>query len=131
MVLSSKNQSRQNPLNQGYVPKGGKRRKPTQQIMEDMAEGMILQNEALLGTIKSVQNDMKGISKYSRTDRVISEQIHDRLETLIIEQKTTNLLLSELVAIHSSIIPKDEKREVQSHAENVRLNAYDRVLRGQ
>lgn len=52
------------------------------------------------------------------------ERIHDRLDTIAVENRVTNLLLSELVALNRSIITE----ETDELREEIRNDAYGRVL---
>lgn len=52
--------------------------------------------------------------------------LHDRLDALITESRVTNLLLSEMVAIHHTLI----KDNTDKSREAVRSDAYARVLNG-
>lgn len=51
------------------------------------------------------------------------ERIHDRLDTIAVETRVSNLLLSELIALHQTVITEetDETRDA------VRNEAYQRV----
>lgn len=51
------------------------------------------------------------------------ERVHDRLDTVAVESRVTNMLLSELVALHQTVITEDTD-EVR---EAVRNEAYHRV----
>lgn len=52
------------------------------------------------------------------------ERIHDRLDTIAVENRVTNLLLSELVALNRSIITE----ETDELREEIRNDVYHRVL---
>ncbi|MCC2248951.1 hypothetical protein JUJ52_03130 [Virgibacillus sp. AGTR] len=51
------------------------------------------------------------------------ERIHDRLDAVMVESRVTNVLLSELVALHQTVIT-DNTDEVR---EAIRNDAYHRV----
>lgn len=51
------------------------------------------------------------------------ERIHDRLDAAVIESRVTNVLLSELVALHQTVITED----TDDTREAVRNEAYRRV----
>lgn len=77
-----------------------------QRLIQEQAEVSKMQLEATKGQMQ------------------VLDRIHDRLDTLAIESRVTNLLLSEMVAIHQTVINNDtdEKRE------NIRADAYNRIL---
>ncbi|MGX1195830.1 hypothetical protein [Metabacillus sp. SLBN-84] len=51
------------------------------------------------------------------------ERIHDRLDAVAVESRVTNMLLSELVAIHQTVITDD----TDGTREAVRHEAYHRI----
>ncbi|PAF27283.1 hypothetical protein CHH61_03920 [Shouchella clausii] len=51
------------------------------------------------------------------------ERIHDRLDAFVVESRVTNMLLSELVAIHQTIVTED----TDGLREAIRDDAYHRV----
>lgn len=56
-----------------------------------------------------------------------AERVHDRLDALLVESRTTNHLLAELVAIQKSIITDDTfvaRRDIKA-------DAYARILNGE
>lgn len=56
-----------------------------------------------------------------------TERLHDRMDSLIVESRVTNMLLSELIALQRLILPEDtdESREA------IRNDAYSRILNGE
>lgn len=53
--------------------------------------------------------------------------LHDRMDSLLVESRVTNMLLAELIALQRLIIPEDtdEMREA------IRNDAYNKVLNGE
>lgn len=107
------------------------KRKPQYQIMEELSELIAKQNKKVLYEMTSVSESVEQMANLTRTNTITSERIHDRLESLILEQRATNILLSQLISIHSSVMGSDNNVRINNKAENIRLDVYDRVLRGQ
>lgn len=118
------------PLSRGLGSNVPTRRKPQHEIMQELADGMDRQQRVLTKEIKDVSKNMKEISKLTRTDVVTAERIHDRLESLILEQRTTNLLLAKMVAMNESVLLDSNKFTINKEAEQIRNEAYYRVLHG-
>lgn len=53
-------------------------------------------------------------------------RLHDRVDTVAIEGRVTNVLLAELVSIHKSITT-----DTPQDSEAIRADAYNRVLNGE
>lgn len=109
------------------------KRKPSHQVMQEMSEAMVKQNKALIRELRRMSKDMDVTSKSSNQIAVTGERIHDRLDTLIVEQRTTNILLAQLVSGHNSVMSDDplDRIDRDKQAETIRFRAYDRVLRGE
>lgn len=118
------------PLGRGLGSNVPTRRKPQHEIMQELADGMDRQQRVLTKEIKDVSKNMKEISKLTRTDVVTAERIHDRLESLILEQRATNLLLAKMVAMNESVLLDSNKFTINKEAEQIRNEAYYRVLHG-
>ena len=114
------------------LTQGGKR-KPSHQMMQEMSESMIKQNKTLIRELKGMSKGIGDMSNSSKINARTSERIHDRLDSLIVEQRTTNILLSQLVSMHSSVMMEDTLGRIdrEKQAETIRMVAYDRVLRGE
>lgn len=114
------------------LTQGGKR-KPSHQMMQEMSESMIKQNKTLIRELKGMSEGIEDMSNSSKINARTSERIHDRLDSLIVEQRTTNILLSQLVSMHSSVMMEDTLGRIdrEKQAETIRMVAYDRVLRGE
>lgn len=129
-----RNGGRQGSLsrNPTVLTQGGKR-KPSHQMMQEMSESMIKQNKTLIRELKGMSKGIGDMSKFSKINTRTSERIHDRLDSLIVEQRTTNILLSQLVSMHSSVMMEDTLGRIdrEKQAETIRMVAYDRVLRGE
>ena len=61
-----------------------------------------------------------------KDQRVSLDRLHDRLDSLVVESRVTNVLLAELVALQQAVItePVDDLREA------VRNEAYARIVNG-
>src|SRR5699024_8963903 len=103
-----RNGGRQGSLsrNPTVLTQGGKR-KPSHQMMQEMSESMIKQNKTLIRELKGMSKGIGDMSNSSKINARTSERIHDRLDSLIVEQRTTNILLSQLVSMHSSVMMED------------------------
>src|SRR5699024_9854122 len=93
----------------------------------------IKQNKTLIRELKGMSKGIGDMSNSSKINARTSERIHDRLDSLIVEQRTTNILLSQLVSMHSSDMMEDTLGRIdrEKQAETIRMVAYDRVLRGE
>lgn len=105
-------------------------RKPQHEIMAELSESMDKQQRMMTKEMTSMSKQMKEITRGSKSDSIMSERIHDRLESLILEQRTTNILLSRMVAIHESVLIDRDRVLTHSRAENIRMDTYNRVLHG-
>lgn len=104
---------------------------PTQQLMQEMSETILIQNEMLVEELDVLVKTIHESGRTNDANLLMSERIHDRLESLSLEQRATNMLLSQLVAIHSAVMPDDQSQQINQDAENIRMNIYDRVLRAE
>lgn len=66
----------------------------------------------------------------TNTANITLDRIYERFEVLIQEQRTTNVLLSQLTALHAQIAGIDINN-LFDHAEGIREGAYGRVSRGE
>lgn len=107
------------------------KRKPTQQLMQEMSESMVKQNKVLIREIDSMSKAVDNMSKRSRSDSLMNERIHDRLESLILEQRTTNILLSQMVSMHKVVMGNESQAKINNTSESIRSEAYNRVLNGE
>lgn len=107
------------------------KRKPTQQLMQEMSESMVKQNKVLIREIDSMSKAVDNMSKRSRSDSLMNERIHDRLESLILEQRTTNILLSQMVSMHKVVMGNESQAKINNTSESIRSEAYHRVLNGE
>jgi hypothetical protein len=84
-------------------------------LQKQMTQVQQLVKEQVVTTRKQVQASESQIQWL--------ERIHDRLDAAAVESRVTNMLLSELVALHQTVITEDtdEAREA------VRNEAYRRV----
>ena len=105
----------------------------TQQLlveMPKMLQHLEQQNEATQRLLKrQLQMMQKQVDATSSTGSMLG-LVGDRLDTLTVEQKVTNLLLSELIAIHQTII-HDASNEVEDKRDVIRNYAYMKVLNGE
>lgn len=72
-------------------------------------------------------NLIKERQEVGKQQVVLLDRLFDRIGALIQEQRVTNMLLSELVALQRVVIPDDVRHE----SDVTRLNAYHRVLNGE
>ena len=56
-----------------------------------------------------------------------TQRLHDRMDALLVENRVTNLLLSEMVALQQSVIHDD----TDGVREAIRTDAYNKVLNGE
>lgn len=84
-------------------------------LQKQMAQMQQMVKEQTIASRKQVQA--------SDTQLQYLERIHDRMDAVAVESRVTNVLLSELVALHQTVITEntDEVREA------VRNDAYRRV----
>lgn len=134
MLQSVNSSNKQEVLNRTptvLTPAG--KRKPSHQVMQEMSQAMVKQNKSLIRELKRMSKDINVSSKTSKQILMTGERIHDRLDSLIIEQRTTNILLAQLVSGHNSVMSDDtlERIDREKNAETIRYLAYDRVLRGE
>lgn len=87
---------------------------------------------------KGLYAQMKDINKLTRehleshrrtsdSDSRMLERIHDRLDSVVVESRVTNMLLCQLVAIQESVISTN----VDNIAEAVRAEVYNAILNGE
>lgn len=135
MMQNARNTNPGGLLNKDLSPlgTGAGKRKPSHQVMQELSESMLKQNRTLVREFQKVSSELESMSKSTKTNTMTSERIHDRLDSLIVEQRTTNILLSQLVSMHNSVMSEDpiERLDRKEFAESTRLNAYNRVLRGE
>jgi len=105
----------------------------TQQLLVDMPKmlkHMEQQNDEVQRLLKrQVQMMQKQTDITSSTVSMLG-LVSDRLDTLAVENKVTNLLLSELVAIHQTIV-HDSSNEIAEKRDVIRNYAYMTVLNGE
>lgn len=71
-----------------------------------------------------IQQENESNGKVQTAQLHLLERVHDRLEAIAVESRVTNMLLSELVAIHQSVITEDTDQA----RESIREEVYHRVL---
>lgn len=109
----------------------GKQRKPTYQVMDDIAKGMSAQSKSLGLEFQSINKSLDDLIQITGSSTTMDERIHDRLEAIALEQRTTNILLAKLVALHESVVVERNGAQIQNKSEGIRMDAYGRVLRGE
>ncbi len=107
------------------------RRKPTHQVMQELSESLVKQNRELVSVMGSMSKSIERMAAESAKDSMTSERIHDRLESLTLEQRATNMLLAQLVAYHESVVVNNNQATLNNRAELIRTDTYGRVLSGE
>lgn len=102
----------------------------TQQMMSAMPalfEALKKQNTAIYKAIKDQNKLLEKQLTTEENNRDWTERVHERMDALAVETRVTNYLLSELVAVHKSMITSS----VESEREHIRGDAYRRILNGE
>lgn len=118
------------PLNRGLGSKGPQKRKPQHEIMEELSESMSEQQKRMTREMSNISKNINNMAKHSKSDTITAGRIHDRLESLLYEQRATNMLLAKLVAINESVLIERDRDMLPLEAEKVRMDTYHRVYRG-
>lgn len=103
------------------------RNQQMQAQMPQYLKQMTKQLATLQSITKEQYNLLKKQTAQSQSEIHWMEQIHDRLDSLIVESRVTNLLLAELIALQRVVIPE----ETDGNREAVRNDAYRRILNGE
>lgn len=107
--------------------------KPTHEIMSDLLETLPEQldlQKSVIYELKVLQElDVKSVDELGRLHLTV-ERVHDRIDSLVVEQRATNMLLSQLLAVHSMIASVDAD-EVYRSADMMRSDVYQRIQNGE
>lgn len=101
-----------------------------QQIMNDLPvyfKALYKQMAAVSQTMKEQIDLTRKQLSVAQTELQWTEQVHDRLDSLLVENRVTNLLLSELIAMQRVLIPE----ETDGIREAIRSDAYGKILSGE
>lgn len=101
-----------------------------QQIMNDLPvyfKALCKQMATVSQTMKEQIDLTRKQLSVAQTELQWTEQVHDRLDSLLVENRVTNLLLSELIAMQRVLIPE----ETDGIREAIRSDAYGKILSGE
>lgn len=116
--------------NRVRAEKGGTPFAQQQQMIAELPSAMKVLQKQTNRTYQTVKDQLESLRKISTDSSVqinILERIHDRLDTQIVETRVTNMLLSELIALHQSVITE----ETDAARDSIREDAYRRILNGE
>lgn len=105
-------------------------RKPQHEIMQEMTEDIAKHNRRTNKELNQISKHVTSLSKYTKANTITNERVHDRLESMLYEQRVTNILLAKLVTINETVLLDDVKAEVALQSEALRSETYNRVLNG-
>lgn len=77
--------------------------------------------------LKEEIKQLKLQNKATQHNTEWTQRLHDRMDALLVENRVTNLLLSEMVALQQTLIHDD----TDSAREAIRTDAYNKVLNGE
>lgn len=118
------------PLNRGLGAKSIPKRKPQHEMMAELSESMGEQQRMMTKELTSISKNINSMMNHSKSDTITAGRIHDRLESLLYEQRATNMLLARLVAINESVLIERDQAMLPSKAETIRMDTYHRVYQG-
>lgn len=101
-----------------------------QQVMNELPQCIRMLNKQM-AVLQNIAKEQLSIAEKQATteQRHVewTERLYDRMDSLIVESRVTNMLLSELIALQRLILPEDtdESREA------IRNDAYNRILNGE
>lgn len=101
-----------------------------QQMISELPSAMKVLQKQTNRTYQTVKDQLDFLRKIATESSVqigILERIHDRLDAQIVETRVTNMLLSELIALHQSVITE----ETDAARDSIREDAYRRILSGE
>lgn len=101
-----------------------------QQMISELPSAMKVLQKQTNRTYQTVKDQLESLRKIATESSVqigILERIHDRLDAQIVETRVTNMLLSELIALHQSVITE----ETDAARDSIREDAYRRILSGE
>lgn len=104
--------------------------KPTNVLVQEAVLALPRQFKGLSHQIEVLQELTATHIHGTTQENITLERVHDRLESILLEQRTTNILLSRLIAVHESMLDVNED-EIHAKAESYRMNSYGRVYNGE
>lgn len=104
--------------------------KPTHVLMQDLMLSMPKQFKGFSHELNVLQELIAThIHETNQTTSTL-ERVHDRLESMLVEQRTTNILMTQLIALQESVLDVNHT-EILAKAEEHRSEAYARVSNGE
>lgn len=104
--------------------------KQKQDFIEDLPKAIETISRQLKGIQRQLISNDERAEQADMKELKLAEQLHgrlhDRLDALCIEQRVTNVLLAELVAVQKAVITDDISHE----REILRSQAYTQVIEG-
>ena len=105
-------------------------KKPIKEMIEEVVLSLPKQNNNMISELRKITRELEILNARELKNNIAISRIHDRFESSLLEQRTTNILLAEMVALHSSVLNLDPNMLAQQ-AEMHRMNAYNRSLNGE
>lgn len=101
-----------------------------QQAMNELPQYIRMLNKQMAVLQNIAKEQLSVAKKQAATEQCRvewMERLHDRMDSLIVESRVTNMLLSELIALQRLVLPEDtdESREA------IRNDVYNRILNGE
>lgn len=101
-----------------------------QQAMSELPQYIRMLNKQMAVLQNIAKEQLSVAKKQAATEQYHvewMERLYDRMDSLIVESRVTNMLLSELIALQRLVLPEDtdESREA------IRNDVYNRILNGE
>lgn len=105
-------------------------KKPIKEMIEEVVLSLPKQNKNMISELRKITRELEKLNTRELNKNIAISRLHDRFESSLLEQRTTNILLAEMVALHNSVV-NINPNELAQRAEMHRVNAYTRSLNGE